>query len=297
MNAIEVKHLTKAFGGLRAVDNLSVMFPRRVATGLIGPNGSGKTTLMNLLTGTLSPDCGEIVINNSNAVGAENFPPLQRVNPTDLRRLKIARTFQDGRLINQMSVVDNLLLAISKTGIVSGLMEFAGSTLNSPSLAKGRRLVSSPGVVDNNLSTTTPPCFDPSGQLGTPSPAKGNTERVETILQKIHLYDHRDALAESLSYGQRKLLELGRAMIQDADVYLLDEPFTGLFPAVVEQVAELLGELKNKGKTLVIIEHNIGLIRRLCDNIIVLDHGHLLANGSPEEVLKNKQVQEAYLGV
>ncbi|MCL1892318.1 MAG: ATP-binding cassette domain-containing protein [Alphaproteobacteria bacterium] len=243
MNAIEVKHLTKAFGGLRAVDDLSVAFPRGIATGLIGPNGSGKTTLMNLLTGTLTPDCGEVVISG------ETFTHIQ---PMALRSLRIARTFQDGRLINQMSVTDNLLLAIANTKIMGGL-----------------------------------------GEVGTEEYAL----RIDSMLSKIHLLDKRNANAEDLSYGQRKLLELGRAMIQDADVYLLDEPFTGLFPAMVEQVAGLLGELRSAGKTLVVIEHNIGLIRRLCDNIIVLDHGQLLANGTPDAVLKNKKVQEAYLGI
>jgi ABC-type branched-subunit amino acid transport system ATPase component len=244
MNAIKVTHITKTFGGLRAVDDLSIKIPRGITTGLIGPNGSGKTTLMNLLTGILTPDCGEITVDG------KSFP---RVNPIDLRKLRIARTFQDGRLINQISVMNNLLLAIAKTGIVSGLAQ-----------------------VD--------------------LPAEALT-KADAMLSKLHLIDHRDALVESLSYGQRKLLELGRAIIQDADIYLLDEPFTGLFPAVVEQVAELLTELKASGKTLVIIEHNIGLIRRLSDNIIVLDHGQLLANGTPSEVLTNKKVQEAYLGV
>jgi ABC-type branched-subunit amino acid transport system ATPase component len=242
-NAIELEHLTKAFGGLRAVDDLTVAIPHGIATGLIGPNGSGKTTLMNLLTGILVPDCGEIVIDNT---------VFQSIEPTTLRDLKIARTFQDGRLVNQMSVVDNLLLAIANTGIYAGLR-------------------------DTNTDKYT--------------------TRVDAVLHKIHLAEKREALAESLSYGQRKLLELGRAIIQDADIYLLDEPFTGLFPAMVEQVAELLTELKTAGKTLVIIEHNIGLIRRLADNVIVLDHGQLLAHGTPDTVLKNKSVQQAYLGV
>jgi len=243
MNAIEIKHLTKSFGGLRAVDGLSIAIPVGIATGLIGPNGSGKTTLMNLLTGTLAPDCGEIIISG------EKFTQIE---PTCLRRLKVARTFQDGRLINQMSVRDNLLLAIANPGIAGGLCEVGGDMY---------------------------------------------AVRVDSMLAKIHLAEHQDMLAESLSYGQRKLLELSRAMIQDADIYLLDEPFTGLFPAMIEQVALLLGDLRAAGKTLVIIEHNISLIRRLCDNIIVLDHGHLLAAGTPAAVLKNKKVQEAYLGV
>ncbi|MCL1786263.1 MAG: ATP-binding cassette domain-containing protein [Alphaproteobacteria bacterium] len=243
MDAIKVNHLTKTFGGIKAVDGLSIAIPLGAATGIIGPNGSGKTTLMNLFTGILVPDCGEIII------GGKSFA---RIEPTTLRALKIARTFQDGRLVGQMSATDNLLLAIAKTGIIGGLKEIGG--------AKYAR-------------------------------------RVDSVLKKIHLSEYRNAPAESLSYGQRKLLELGRAMIQDADIYLLDEPFTGLFPAVVEQVAGLLSELRARGKTIVIIEHNIELVRRLCDNIIVMDHGQLLAAGRPAAVLKNKKVQEAYLGV
>ncbi|MCL2439645.1 MAG: ATP-binding cassette domain-containing protein [Alphaproteobacteria bacterium] len=241
--AIETKGLTKTFGGLRAADALSIYFPSGVATGLIGPNGSGKTTLMNLLTGTLEPTEGSITISGKT---------FEVIEPDMLRDLKIARTFQDGRLVNQLSVEDNLLLAIASVGTRAGL-----------------------------------------GEIG----IAGYGARVDAMLKKIHLEAHRGANAEDLSYGQRKLLELGRAIIQDADIYLLDEPFTGLFPAVVEQVAELLGELKRAGKTLVIIEHNIGLIRRLADNVIVLDHGQKLAAGVPEDVLKNKRVQEAYLGV
>ena len=240
---IETKNLSKTFGGLRAVDGLSIYFPKGVATGLIGPNGSGKTTLMNLLTGTLEPTDGEIKI-EGRAFGS--------IEPENLRGLGIARTFQDGRLVGQLSVEDNLLLAIASVGTIEGLSETSGEKY---------------------------------------------AARIDAVLKKINLEEKRRAHAEDLSYGQRKLLELGRAIIQDADIYLLDEPFTGLFPAVVEQVAELLLELKRAGKTLVIIEHNISLIRRLADNVIVLDHGQKLAAGIPEDVLKNKKVQEAYLGV
>ncbi|MCL2369603.1 MAG: ATP-binding cassette domain-containing protein [Alphaproteobacteria bacterium] len=261
MNAISINNLTKSFGGLVAVDALSLDIPAGITTGLIGPNGSGKTTLMNLLTGTLVPDCGEIsfpslegcheVAGRVTPLGRKAAtPPRGRIFPTDLRKLKIARTFQDGRLINQMSVRDNLLLAIAKPDTIGAITEFN--------------------------------TYD---------------ERVESVLRKIHLFEHADKNAEELSYGQRKLLELGRAIITDADIYLLDEPFTGLFPKVIEHVIELLNELKNSGKTLIIIEHNIGLIRKLCNNVIVLDHGQLLADGTPEQVLKNTKVQQAYLGV
>ena len=243
MPEIKITHLTKAFGGLRAVDDLSVSIAPGKTTGLIGPNGSGKTTLMNLISGLYKPDCGTITI------GGKTF---DAIDPIKLRELHIARAFQDGRLINQLSVDDNLLLPIAETGVLKSLRQF-----KTPEMQK----------------------------------------RVNATLEKIGLTSHRHKLAEELSYGQRKLLELGRALIQDADIYLLDEPFSGLQEKMVEHVLELIGELKTAGKTVVIIEHNMGLIKQLSDHIIVLDHGALLASGKPDTVLKNKQVQQAYLGV
>jgi neutral amino acid transport system ATP-binding protein len=122
-------------------------------------------------------------------------------------------------------------------------------------------------------------------------------DRIEQTLKKIHLGAYRNINAENLSYGQRKLLELGRAIIQDADIYLLDEPFTGLFPAMIEQVMNLILELKHADKTIVIIEHNMGLIKQLSDYTIVLNHGKLLASDTTNKVLADKNVQQAYLGV
>ena len=243
MKGIEITHLTKNFGGLRAVDDLSISIAAGKTTGLIGPNGSGKTTLMNLISGLYKPDCGTITI------GDETF---DEIPPIKLRELHIARTFQDGRLINQLSVDDNLLLPIAETGVLKSLRQF-----KTPEMQK----------------------------------------RVNATLEKIGLTSHRHKLAEELSYGQRKLLELGRALIQDADIYLLDEPFSGLQEKMVEHVLGLIGELKKQNKPVVIIEHNMGLIKQLSDHSIVLDHGALLASGAPDKVLQNKSVQQAYLGV
>lgn len=231
------------FGGLRAVDDLSISITGGAATGLIGPNGSGKTTLMNLITGLLKPDCGTIEIGDK---------VYDDINPQTLRDLRIARTFQDGRLIEQLSVDDNLLLPIAENGIKESLLQVSTESMK---------------------------------------------KRLDQILKKIGLTSHRHKMAEELSYGQRKLLELGRALIQNADIYLLDEPFSGLFARQVENVLNLITDLKKLGKTIVIIEHNMGLIKQVADNLIVLDHGQLLASGAPDKVLKNKSVQQAYLGV
>ncbi|MBO4746154.1 MAG: ABC transporter ATP-binding protein [Alphaproteobacteria bacterium] len=243
MNGIKINHLTKVFGGVRAVDDLTISIAHGKATGLIGPNGSGKTTLMNLITGLLKPDCGTIEIGNDT---------FDSINPQTLRDLRIARTFQDGRLVDQLSVDDNLLLAIAENETGKSLLQINTNSMQ---------------------------------------------ERLDKTLKKIGLTAHRKKMAEELSYGQRKLLELGRALIQDADIYLLDEPFSGLFAKQIDNVLNLITGLKESKKTIVIIEHNMGLIKQIADRLIVLDHGQLLASGSPNVVLKNKSVQQAYLGV
>lgn len=240
--AIKIENLTKQFMGLKALDDLSLEFPSGQTTGLIGPNGSGKTTLMNVLTGMLVPENGMIEINERR---------FRKIKPNTLRRLKIARTFQDGRLIEQLSVEDNLLLPVAENRYWHSLFE---------------------------------------------QHIERYRERLENVLQTVRLADYRYKNAEGLSYGQRKLLEIGRALMQNADIYFFDEPFTGLFPETVQDIVNILRELKQKGKTLIVIEHNMKLIEQLCDYTVVLDSGRLLAKGIPAEVLADEKVREAYLG-
>ena len=240
--AIKIENLTKQFMGVKALDDLSLEFPSGQTTGLIGPNGSGKTTLMNVLTGMLVPENGMIEINERR---------VRKIKPNTLRRLKIARTFQDGRLIEQLSVEDNLLLPVAENRYWHSLFE---------------------------------------------QHIERYRERLENVLQTVRLADYRYKNAEGLSYGQRKLLEIGRALMQNADIYFFDEPFTGLFPETVQDIVNILRELKQKGKTLIVIEHNMNLIEQLCDYTVVLDSGRLLAKGIPAEVLADEKVREAYLG-
>lgn len=240
--AIKIENLTKQFMGLKALDDLSLEFPSGQTTGLIGPNGSGKTTLMNVLTGMLVPENGMIEINERR---------VRKIKPNTLRRLKIARTFQDGRLIEQLSVEDNLLLPVAENRYWHSLFE---------------------------------------------QHIERYRERLENVLQTVRLADYRYKNTEGLSYGQRKLLEIGRALMQNADIYFFDEPFTGLFPETVQDIVNILRELKQKGKTLIVIEHNMNLIEQLCDYTVVLDSGRLLAKGIPAEVLADEKVREAYLG-
>ncbi len=121
-------------------------------------------------------------------------------------------------------------------------------------------------------------------------------DKARGILQNVGLWEKRDALAENLSYGQRKLLEIGRAMAMEADIYLFDEPFAGLFPEMVETVKEVMNRMREQGDTIVFISHNMDIVRELSDHLIVLDSGSLLAEGDVDEVLSQPKVIQAYLG-
>lgn len=122
-------------------------------------------------------------------------------------------------------------------------------------------------------------------------------DRARGILENVGLWDKRDALAENLSYGQRKLLEIGRAMAMEANIYLFDEPFAGLFPEMVVRVKEILNRMREQGDTIIFISHNMDIVRELSDHLIVLDSGSLLAEGEVDEVLSQPKVIKAYLGV
>lgn len=242
MAILETKNLLKRFEGVHAVDGLSVSIEPGMVTGIIGPNGSGKTTLVNLLSGMLPMSGGHIVVSEQG---------IAKLEPYDVASFGITRTFQDVRLFNQMTVMDNLLVVLTERNVLDALFERHG---------------------EHHLKI------------------------AKDLLEKVGLWEKRDQLAGNLSYGQRKLLEISRALAMNAEIYLFDEPFAGLFPEMVKIVVSVLKELKDSGKTVILIEHNMNLIRELSDKVIVMDSGKLLAEGSPDEVLARRDVIEAYLG-
>ena len=243
MKIIETKNLVKRFNGVHAVDRLSIEVEKGQITGIIGPNGSGKTTLINLLSGVLEMDSGEIVVD-----GAEK---ITRILPHKVYFYGITRTFQNVRLFEQMTVLDNILVIVTERNVFSSLFE---------------------------------------------KHTEYHHKIAEGVLQKVDLWEKKNQLAVNLSYGQRKLLEIARTLAMKAEVYLFDEPFAGLFPEMRKIVSSIIQELKQENKTVVLIEHDIGLIRELCDHIFVMDEGKLLAEGNPESVLEKREVIEAYLG-
>ncbi len=243
MTILETKKLEKHFDGVQAVDNLSIGIEKGEIAGIVGPNGSGKTTLINLLSGTLEIDAGAVIIN-----GVQKF---ENINPWQISFYGITRTFQDVRLFEQMTVLDNILVVLTERNVFSSLFE---------------------------------------------KHKEYHLKKAEEVLQKVGLWKKKNQLAINLSYGQRKLLEIARTLAMDAEIYLFDEPFAGLFPEMVKIVSDVVKELKREGKTIILIEHNMELIRKLCDYLFVMDEGKLLAEGKPEKVLAKKEVIEAYLG-
>lgn len=243
MIILEIKNLIKKFGGICAVNNLSLKIKKGEIVGLVGPNGSGKTTLINLLTGILEIDSGEIIINGEITIS--------KIKPYQVSFYGLTRTFQNVSLFEQMTVLDNILVVLTERSVFASLFE---------------------------------------------RHSKYHYKIAKDILQKLNLWEKRNQLVVGLSYGQRKLLEIGRALAMKAEIYLFDEPFAGLFPEMRKIVSKIIKELKQENKTIILIEHDMGLIRELCDYIFVMDEGKLLAEGKPEEVLEKREVIEAYLG-
>jgi len=242
MIALEVKNMKKHFGGVKAVDGLGLQFEKGKITSLIGPNGAGKSTMVNLMTAMYPPDAGKMIISGVT---------LERWRSYDMPTYGVTRTFQNVRVFEQMSVLDNILVVLTERGVFRSLFE-------------------SHGVF--------------------------HLKKAEEILRRVDLWKKRNDNAEDLSYGQRKLLEIGRALAMGADIYFFDEPFAGLFKEMSKIVVSILKELRDEGKTVMLIEHNMDLIRELSDHVIVVDAGRFFAEGGAKEVLSRKDVAEAYLG-
>ncbi len=249
MAILSTQNLIKHFDGVHAVDHLSIAFEAGKVTSLIGPNGSGKSTLINTLTGMHQMDGGLVMIGE--------HTELSKIDPSEVASYGMTRTFQDVRLFEQMTVLDNILVVLTDRHV-------AGSF-----------------VSKHNAF---------------------HLDRAEEVLKKVGLWEKRNELAHGLSYGQRKLAEIARilAMIHspsgEAQIFFFDEPFAGLFPEMIKVVVSAIKELRAAGKTVILVEHNMDLIRELSDHVFVLDAGKILAQGTAAEVLSNKEVIEAYLG-
>ncbi len=250
MAVLEARNLTKRFGGIAAVSDMSLSVAPGEILGLIGPNGAGKTTMFDLLAGSVMPTFGSIHLMGAEITGQ---PAHRRLGGG------MGRTFQIPRPFPELTLLDNMLLARqSQTG------ERFWANFTSPSrVAEEER-----AAMDKAL----------------------------TLLELVALRRLADEPARVLSGGQRKLLELARVMMADPKVILLDEPAAGVNPALLEVLITRINQINASGVTFVLIEHNIDMVSRLCNRIVVMAQGSLLFEGKPDEVSREPRVIEAYLG-
>ena len=249
---LEIKNVSKAFGGIRAVNNCSFGIQAGKITGLIGPNGAGKTTLFNLITGFYEIDSGQILFKD------ENIQP--GLKPHDVFHRGIYRSFQITREFKEITVLENLLAV--------------------PPNQDGEKLWMN-WLKPNRVRKQE----------------DENIEKAIGILKFIELEKKANEYAGNLSGGERKLLELGRMMMVEPDLVLLDEPEAGVPPAMQGKINEYIKTIsKERGITFFIVEHDMNVIMKLCDPIIVMVDGTYLVEGTPEEVQHNEKVIDAYLG-
>jgi len=247
---LKISYLTKSFGGLTAVHDVSLQLDDTGITGLVGPNGSGKTTLFHLITGFYRPDRGQIHFKNKRISG---------LAPYVISRMGIVRTFQQTRVLPFLSALENLMAACPGQ---SG--ERIASVFFNPHRVKQEEI--------------------------------RNKDKAEQILELLKLGPLSRHLAGRLSYGQQKLLELGRVLMAEPEMILLDEPTAGINPTLIRQLVDVMRELARGGIRIFMIEHNMPLVAEVCEKVFVMDSGSLIFSGTPSESRKNPRVIEAYLG-
>ena len=271
---LSVEDITMQFGGVVAVNNLSLKVKEGEIVSLIGPNGAGKTTAFNVITGVYAPTNGSISFHDKEIIS--NFPKgkmeklyagenkgkyKKTIEPTPdkITKMGIARTFQNIRLFKELTVLENVLIA------------------------KHMRMKAN--------------IFADTFRLNRKEEAKMKEDSLE-LLRILDLYDVKDEIASSLPYGKQRHLEIARALATEPTLLLLDEPAAGLNPQETDELTDFIRDIRDKFKlTIFMIEHHMNLVMDISDWIYVIDFGKQIANGTPAEIQNNQRVIDAYLGV
>ena len=253
---LSVKGLKMYFGGLRAVDDLNFEVKKGEIFGLIGPNGAGKTTVFNCITQFYKPTAGELLFTTKDGETIK----LTDYKVHDIVLKGIARTFQNVEVVKEVTVLDNLLIAATRNYSSSLLTQM----LHLPKLSREEKLLRA---------------------------------KADKILKYMDLYAYRDRLAWGLPYGVLKRIEIARALMCNPQLIILDEPAAGLNESETRELAKTINKIRaDFDCTILLVEHDMGLVMSICDHICAISFGKKLADGTPAEVQASKEVQEAYLG-
>jgi branched-chain amino acid transport system ATP-binding protein len=247
---LQVQGLTRRFGGLVAVSDVTFDVAPGEIAGLIGPNGAGKTTLFNMLAGSLAPSSGKVALNGNDCTG---LPAEQ------MARRGVARTFQITSLFPELSTIDNVIAAAYRTGTTGW-----GSSLMRTSAYRQEE--------------------------------RRTAERAHEILSFVDLDRHTDVLADELSYGEQRRLEIAIALAAEPTLLLLDEPAAGMNPEEGQRLVTMIRQIRDRGVTVLLVEHHMRVVMSVCHRVIVIDHGIKIAEGAPDVIARDPEVIRVYLG-